>query len=68
MQFGINKTTKIERARRTSAICSLRKLQIAREKSCDYLLVIYMKKFEKVKRKKLTRINQGKIAPSRARA
>ena len=47
--------------------------QIAREKSCDYLLIIYMKKFEMVKQKKRTRITQsGKncaiIAPSRARA
>ena len=32
--------------------------QIAREKLCDYLLVIYMKKFEK-KRKKRTHINQS---------
>ena len=47
--------------------------QIAREKSCDYLLIIYMKKFEMVKQKKRTRITQsGKncaiIASSRARA
>ena len=36
--------------------------QIAREKSCDYLLIICMKKFEMVKKKKRTRITQsGKI-------
>ena len=52
---------------------SLKKFTSAREKSCDYLLIIYMKKFEMVKQKKCTRITQsGKncaiIAPSRARA
>ena len=30
--------------------------QIAQEKSCDYLLIIYMKNFEMVKKKKRTRI------------
>ena len=30
--------------------------QIPREKTCDYLLIIYMKKFEMVKHKKRTRI------------
>ena len=48
-----------------SAICSLKKFtsaylfQIAREKSCDYLLIICMKKFEMVKKKKRTRITQS---------
>ena len=47
--------------------------QIAREKSCDYLFIIYMKKFEMVKQKKRMGITQsGKnctiIAPSRAGA
>ena len=47
--------------------------QIAWEKSCDYLLIIYMNKFEMVEQKKRTRITQsGKncaiIAPSRARS
>ena len=60
MQFEINKheqifskTTKIAPVRRASAICSFWKkftsaylFQIAREKSCDYSLIIYMKKFE----------------------
>ena len=32
--------------------------QIAQEKSCDYLLIIYIKNFKRVKRKKC---NQGKI-------
>ena len=45
--------------------------QIAQEKSCDYLLIIYLKKFEMVKEKKCTHIMQsGKncaiIVPSRA--
>ena len=57
MQSGINKhelifskTNKIARARRASAI--LKKLtsaylfQTAPEKSCDYVLIIYMKKYE----------------------
>ena len=33
--------------------------QIAREKSCDYLLIICMKKFEMVKQKKLRHITQS---------
>ena len=33
--------------------------QIAQEKSCDYLLIIYMKKIEMVKQKKLKRITQS---------
>ena len=33
--------------------------QIAREKSFDYLLITYMKKFELVKQKKRTRITQS---------
>ena len=72
MQFEINKheqifskTTKIARAHRASSICSLKKftsaylLQIAQEKSCDYLLITYMKKFEMVKQKKGTHITQS---------
>ena len=60
MQFGINKheyiflkTNKILRARRECNLRSLKKLtsaylfQIAQEKSCDYVLIIYMKKYEK---------------------
>ena len=41
---------KLHRPSRASAICSLKKFtsaylfQIAREKSCDYLLITYMKK------------------------
>ena len=59
MQFGINKhklifqrLQKIARARRASAIVVFEKftstyvIQIAREKSFDYLLIIYMHKFE----------------------
>ena len=47
--------------------------QISRKKTCDYLLIIYMKKFEMVKQKKHTRITQSAktcaiIAPPRARA
>ena len=48
--------------------------QIAREKSRDYLLITYMKKFEVVKQKKRTRITRSgkncviKITPSKARA
>ena len=42
--------------------------QIAPEKSCDYLLITYMKKCEMVKKKKCTHImNQGKIGASRVR-
>ena len=33
--------------------------QIAQDKSCDYLLIKYMKKFEMVKQKKRTRITQS---------
>ena len=33
--------------------------QIAREKSCDYLLIIYIIKFEMVRQKKPTRITQS---------
>ena len=33
--------------------------RIAREKSCDYLLIICMKKFEKVEQKKRTGITQS---------
>ena len=33
--------------------------QIAQEKSCDYLMIIYMKNFEMVKQKKRTRITQS---------
>ena len=47
------KTNKIARARRVSAICGLWKkltsayiFQIAREKSCDYVLIKYMKQYE----------------------
>ena len=32
--------------------------QIAQEKSCDYVMIIYMKNFEMVKQKKRTRITQ----------
>ena len=60
MQFGINKhesifskTNKIARARRARAICGLSKkltsaylFQTAPEKSYDYVLVMYMKKYE----------------------
>ena len=48
-----------------SAICSLKKFtsaylfQIAREKSCDYLLITYIKKFEMVKQTKRKRIMQS---------
>ena len=47
--------------------------QIPREKTCDYLLIVYMKKIETVKQKKRRRNTQsGKncaiIVPSRARA
>ena len=42
--------------------------QIAREKSCDYLLIIYMKKCEMVKQKKRTRITEsGKKLPHKLR-
>ena len=49
----------------SSAISNLKKItsaylfQIAQEQSCDYLLIIYMKKFEMVKQKKRTRITQS---------
>ena len=49
---------------KTTKICSLNKFasahlfQISREKRCDYLLIIYMKRFEMVKQKKRTRIAQ----------
>ena len=33
--------------------------QIAREKSCDYLLIIYMKKYQMVQQKKRTHITQS---------
>ena len=61
MQFGINKrqeilskTNKIARACRVSEcnLWSLKKIasgyffQIAQEKSCDYVLIIYMKKYQ----------------------
>ena len=47
------------------SICSLKTFtnshlfQIAREKSCDYLLIIYMRKSEIVKQRKRTRITQS---------
>ena len=47
------KTNKTVQACRASAICGLWKkltsaylFQIAREKSCDYVLIIYMEKYE----------------------
>ena len=48
----VSKTYQISWARRASAICGLWKIykcwfiQIAREKPCDYLLIIYMQKLE----------------------
>ena len=49
-RVNFSKTNQIARARRASAICSLEKFtstdlsQIAREKSCDYLLIIHIQK------------------------
>ena len=57
-EFIFLKTTKIARARRAGAICGLSPivvflqltsaylLQISREKSWDYVLILYMKKYE----------------------
>ena len=51
-QVDVSKTYQISWARRTNAICGLWKIykcwfiQIAREKPCDYLLIIYMQKLE----------------------
>ena len=50
VQFGINKQEEI--FLKTNNLWSLKKLtsaclfQIAREKSCDYVLIIYMEKYE----------------------
>ena len=75
-----SKTTKISRARRASAICSLWKnsqvliySKLHEKNHVITFLIIYMKKFEMVKQKKPTRITQSGtnctiIAPSRARA
>ena len=47
-----SKANKIARARRAIAVCDLWKnlqvhiYSIAREKSCDYVLIIHMKKYE----------------------
>ena len=51
-EVNFSKTNKIARARREIAICGLWKIysadlsQSAREKSCDYLIIIYMQKFD----------------------
>ena len=45
-RVNFSKAYQIAGARRASAICSLADLsQIAREKSCDYLLIIHIQKF-----------------------
>ena len=58
LEFIFFKTTKIARARRASTICGLSPIviflqltsaylfQIVREKSWDYVLILYMKKYE----------------------
>ena len=73
MTSKCGKNKKVAHEAIAECVTSAYLFQIAREKSCDYLLIIYMKKFEMVKQKKRTRITQsGKncaiIAPSRARA
>ena len=42
-----------------SSVRSAYLFQIALEKSCDYLSIIHMKKFEIVKQKKRTRITES---------
>ena len=53
MQFGINKheyvflkTNKLQFVVFKKKLTSAYLFQIAREKSCDYVLIIYMKKYE----------------------
>ena len=50
-RVNFSKTNKIARARRASAICSLKNLRVriypqnSMRKSCDYLLIIYIQNF-----------------------
>ena len=75
-RVNFSKTNKIARARKASAIWGSERFtsaylfQIASEKSCDFLLMIYMKKKAMVKQKKRTTQSakiEPYLVPSRAR-